>query len=186
MENAHPILQAAGNILEILRKHQVDAVIIGAVAMAAHRYVRHTEDLDLGINANVQKLRDLTASFNEAGYHAELREPDLEDSLGGVIDVEGDFGLIQIISYADKFPAVINDALRESQLIACPGSPLKLVPLPHLIALKLYAGGTKSKADILELLLRNPDLDLTSVQDLCRSYRLSGLDELIAEARSIR
>jgi hypothetical protein len=92
--------------------------------------------------------------------------------------------LIQIISYADKFPAVIEDALREAQLTARPGSALKLVPLPHLIALKLYAGGTKSKADILELLLRNPECDVESVRDLCRAYRLRGLDELINEARS--
>jgi hypothetical protein len=111
-----------------------------------------------------------------------LREPDAEDPLGGVIDVEGPFGLIQIISYADKFPAVIEDALREAQLTARPGSPLKLVPLPHLIALKLYAGGTKSKADILELLVRNPELDLDGLREICRCYRLRGLDELIAEA----
>jgi hypothetical protein len=99
-----------------------------------------------------------------------------------VIDVEGPFGLIQIISYADRFPAVIEDALREAQLTARAGSPLKLVPLPHLIALKLYAGGTKSKADILELLVRNPELDLDGLREICRRYRLRGLDELIAEA----
>jgi hypothetical protein len=51
-----------------------------------------------------------------------------------------------------------------------------------LIALKLYAGGTKSKADILELLVRNPELDLDGLREICRRYRLRGLDELIAEA----
>lgn len=62
------------------------------------------------------------------------------------------------------------------------GSPLKLVPLPHLIAPKLYAGGHKSKADIIELLARNPDLDLDETRAICRRYRLNGLDELIREA----
>ena len=182
MEDASPILRAAEDILHRLHEQQLDALVIGAVALAAHRYVRQTEDLDLGVNANVHKLRRLTASLRAAGYQAELREPDAEDPLGGVIDVEGSFGLIQIISYADKFPAVIEDALREAQLTARPGSPLKLVPLPHLIALKLYAGGTKSKADILELLVRNPELDLDGLREICRRYRLRGLDELIAEA----
>lgn len=184
MEDAFPILRAAEDILNRLHEHQLDAIVIGAVALAAHRYVRQTEDLDLGTNANVQKLRELTASLRAAGYHAELREPDAEDALGGVIDIEGPFGSIQIISYAEKFPAIIEDALRESDLTARPGSPLKLVPLPHLIALKLYAGGTKSKADILELLVRNPELDVENLRDLCRNYRLSGLDELVAEARA--
>ena len=72
--------------------------------------------------------------------------------------------------------------MREAQLTARAGSPLKLVPLPHLIALKLYAGGTKSKADIIELLVRNPEVDLDALRELCRSYRLQGLDELITEA----
>lgn len=104
--------------------------------------------------------------------------------MGGLIDVEGSFGLIQIISYADKFPAVIEDALRESRLTMRPGSALKLVPLPHLIALKLYAGGTKSRADVLELLVRNPELDMAGVRALWWRFRLAGLEELITEARS--
>ena len=115
---------------------------------------------------------------------AELHEPGTDNPLGGVIDVEGPFGLIQIISYGGKFPAVIEDALTEAKLTVRPGSPLKLVPLPHLVALKLCAGGTKSKADILELLLRNPDLDLEYLRGLCRKYRLSGIDDLISEAQA--
>ncbi len=186
VEDAHPILRAAEDVLHRLQEHKIDAVVIGAVALAAHRYVRQTEDLDLGINADVRKLRELVSSLRQAGYAAELREPDAEDPLGGVIDIEGPFGLIQVISYAGKFPNVIDDAVREAQMTARPGSALKLAPLPHLIALKLYAGGTKSKADILELLLRNPELDVESVRQLCRSYHLSGLDELIEEARSSR
>jgi hypothetical protein len=184
VEDADAILRAAEDILHCLHRHQLDAVVIGAVALAAHRYVRQTEDLDLGVNANVRKLRELTDSLRQAGYQAVLHEPDADDPLGGVINIEGSFGLIQIISYADKFPAVIEDALRESRMTARPGSALKLVPLPHLIALKLYAGGTKSRADVLELLMRNPELDMAGVRALCRNYRLAGLEELIIEARS--
>ena len=74
--------------------------------------------------------------------------------------------------------------MREARLTARPGSALKLIPLPHLIALKLYAGGTKSRADVLELLMRNPELDVAGVRELCCSYRLRGLEELINEARA--
>ena len=96
--------------------------------------------------------------------------------------MSGSFGLLQIISFADRFPAVIDDAIRAATLVVREGSSLRLVPIPHLIALKLYAGGFKSKADIVELLVRNPDLDVSQVQSLCKRYRLSGLDELIEEA----
>jgi len=169
-------------VLEILGSQRIETVVIGAVALAAYRYVRQTQDLDLGVNANTAQLRSLADLLKDKGYSVELREPDGDDPLGGVIDVRGPFGLVQIVSFADRFPAVIDEAVRASTLSVRAGSPLKLVPLPHLIALKLYAGGHKAKSDIVELLARNPDLDVESVRKLCRSYRLKGLDKLVAEA----
>lgn len=110
---SHPddLLRTAEEVLAILARHQLDAVVIGAVALAAHHYVRQTEDLDLGVNADLPTLRAVVASLRDAGFEAELREPDAADPLGGVIDVSGRFGLIQIISYAGRFPAVIEDAV---------------------------------------------------------------------------
>lgn len=182
MEDSEALLHAAEDVLGLLQKHGIDAVVIGAVALAAYHYVRQTEDIDLGVNADLSGLRALAASLTSAGYSVEFREPDAEDSLGGVIDVRGQFGLLQIISFAERFPAVIEDALEASKLRVRQGSPLKIVPLPHLIALKLYAGGHKSQADIVELLERNPGLDLDAVRELCSKYRLRGLEELIEEA----
>jgi hypothetical protein len=182
MEDSEALLHAAEDVLGLLQKHGMDAVVIGAVALAAYHYVRQTEDIDLGVNADLSGLRALAASLASAGYSVEFREPDAQDPLGGVIDVRGQFGLLQIISFAERFPAVIEDALEASSLRVRQGSPLKIVPLPHLIALKLYAGGHKSQADIVELLERNPGLDLDVVRSLCRKYRLRGLEQLIEEA----
>jgi hypothetical protein len=103
----------------------------------------------------------------------------------GVIDVSGSFGLVQIVSFSGRFPAVIEDAVRLSTLVVRDNSPLKIMPIPHLIALKLYAGGHKSKADIIELLVRNPDLELGGVRSVCARYGLGGLEELIAESRTV-
>lgn len=185
MSQADDILLASEAILAILAEHRIDAVVIGAVALAAHRYVRQTSDLDLGVNANLPSLRAVVESLKGRGFEAVLREPDDHDPLGGVIDVTGPFGLVQIVNYAGRFPAVIDDALRAATLVAREGSALRIVPIPHLIALKLYAGGYKSKADIIELLARNPDLDLDEVRKICSRYRLGGIDELIAESRLV-
>jgi hypothetical protein len=185
MSQRDDLLQTAEEVIAVLARHHLDTVVIGAVALAAHHYVRQTDDLDLGVNADLPTLRAVVSSLREAGFEAELREPDAADPLGGVIDVSGRFGLVQIISYAGRFPAVIEDAVRLSTLVVREGSPLKIVPIPHLIALKLYAGGHKSKADIIELLVRNPDLDLDEVRAVCARYLLGGIDELIAESRSM-
>jgi hypothetical protein len=58
---------------------------------------------------------------------------------------------------------------------------LRIVPLAQLVALKLYAGGLKSKADIVELLRRNPETDLVALQKVCDQCRLKGLGEVLAD-----
>ena len=46
MENCKTIFDAAEDVLEILGSQRIEAVVIGAVALAAYRYVRQTQDLD--------------------------------------------------------------------------------------------------------------------------------------------
>lgn len=60
------------------------------------------------------------------------------------------------------------------------------MPLAQLVALKLYAGGLGSKADIVELLRRNPEADLDAIRAACRRYRLQGLDAILAELGAFR
>ncbi len=54
--------------------------------------------------------------------------------------------------------------------------------IPQLIAMKLYAGGYKSKAEIVELLRRNPEIDIAQLRSACKRYRLHGLYEQTQEA----
>lgn len=182
MVDPDAMIRAAEEIADTLQARGVGAVVIGAVALAAHGYVRFTEDLDLGVNTDLDSLRSSAEALRAAGFDVELREPDGDDPLGGVVDVRGPFGLVQIVNYGGRFPAVIESGLAAADTVIRAGSRLPIVPLPHLVALKLYAGGTKSRADIVELLSRNPHADMTAIRDLCRSWRLRGLDPLIDEA----
>ena len=43
MNDADALLHAAEDVVSILRQHRVDAVVIGAVALAAFHYVRYTD-----------------------------------------------------------------------------------------------------------------------------------------------
>lgn len=182
MTDPDAMIRAAEEIADVLQSQGVGAVVIGAVALAAHGYVRFTEDLDLGVNTDLGTLGRIAEALRKAGFDVELREPDGDDPLGGVVDVRGPFGLVQIVNFGGRFPAVIDGGLAAADVVIRPGSQLRIVPLPHLVALKLYAGGTKSRADIVELLSRNPDADMATIRDLCRNWRLRGLDPLIDEA----
>ena len=181
MPDAESNLQAAERVVSLLGENGVPAVVIGAVALAAYRYVRHTEDIDLGVDADLSKMRVLTAALRDEGFVVDFHEPDGDDPLGGVIDVSGPFGLIKVVSFANRFPAVIRDALAGDDVRIRPGSQLRLVPIAQLVALKLYAGGSGSKSDIVELLRRNPEADFEAIRDTCRRYRLRGLDAVLEE-----
>jgi hypothetical protein len=69
------------------------------------------------------------------------------------------------------FPALADLALREA-IPYREGVPLRVVTLPHLVIFKLYSGGQKSKNDVLELLSRNPEVDLNELRMLCKRFRL--------------
>jgi len=69
-------LQAAERVAGLLERHGVPAVVIGAVALAAYRYVRHTEDIDLGVGADLPAMRRLVVALREEAFTAELREPE--------------------------------------------------------------------------------------------------------------
>ena len=185
MAHQPDLLEAAERIAEMLVEQGIRAIVIGAAALAAHRYVRHTEDIDLGVNIAVRDFVSLADTLRTAGFDVALWEPDGQDPLGGVIDVSGPFGLVQIVNFGERFPAVIESGLAEATLRMREGGSLRIIPLANLIALKLYAGGMKSKADIVELLRRNPAADRDHIRGMCRQYRLRGLEPLIREADNL-
>jgi len=71
------------------------------------------------------------------GLAVVLREPAGQDPLGGVVDVRGPFGLVQIVKYGGRLPAVIGGGLASADTAIHAGSRLRIVALPHLVALKL-------------------------------------------------
>lgn len=83
MGGPEQIIQAAEQIAGILESRGVGSVVIGAVAMAAHGYVRFTHDLDLGVNTDLSTLRSAAREEQGAGFAVVLREPDGQDPLGG-------------------------------------------------------------------------------------------------------
>lgn len=174
-------LEVAERIACLLAEEGLPVVVIGAVALAAHRYVRFTQDVDLGVNADLKQMRHLLQLIRSRGYDAEFHEPDGEDPLAGVIDIAGPFGLVQIVSFENRFPAAIRDALAGEDIRTRPDGTLRVIPIPQLVALKLYAGGWKSLADIVEMLRRNPEADLKAIGETCRRYRLRGWDKVMEE-----
>lgn len=167
-------------------KAGVPCAVIGAMALAVHNYPRATEDFDLATDVDpFRTLPAIAETLRARGYEVELVTPDAEDPLGGVLNVTGpDFGLVQVVNYENPFSSrrtPATEAIRNATAGGIDGSRLRVVTLPDLIALKLYAGGPKSRADVAELLQRNAPVDLVAIRAVCERARLGPQLEALLE-----
>ncbi len=176
-DRAEGTLLAAGRISEFLHSKGVDHAVIGAVAMAAHGYARQTMDLDFASCADpFAVLPEIGTGIREMGFEVEVVLPDADDPLGGVLNITGsDIDLIQIVNFLNPWTAgaaaLARDTIRTAVTIA--DSVLPVADVAHLVALKLYAGGPLSRADILALLAANALAEIAEIEKICAQFGLA-------------
>lgn len=181
------VLRIAEELSVMLAARGIESVLIGAAAMAVHGYPRSTVDVDLGTAVEpTPKLSWFAKELRERGYQAELLLPEPEDPLGGVIRVTlGEDSSLDIVNFTNPWHAGAEQILQDAIVKAPPaqeGSGLRVIPLAHLIALKLYAGGPKATADVVELLRANPGLERKKLRDFLAAHGLAArLDQLPQE-----
>jgi hypothetical protein len=185
---ADPLIELAERVASIAAELGIATAVIGATALAAHNYVRGTADIDLATAVDpfqdLGKLRDRLA---DDGFHTELNMPDADDSLGGVLRVRArdeEDDPVEIVNFHNPLRPSHNPGAEAVQLAFPIGlsSPLRCATLQHLIALKLYAGGRRDQADVVELLRRNPSADRSQIRDVCARYgSATVLDQLLRE-----
>jgi len=165
-------LDVAREIASIAEAAGFAPILIGAAALAVHNFPRHTEDIDFAVAVEPDRMRALIPLLEAHGWTVEYGAPDFADPLGGVLTVSARDSLpVQIVNFlnppANGIPALHRSAVLSP--VTLPG--IKVADLPHLIAFKLYEGGSESARDIVELLIRN-DIDLEDVREVCRRFRL--------------
>lgn len=184
---ARRTLALAERVNGVLQEHGIQAAVIGAMAAAAHNYPRDTRDIDLATDTDpFTKLREVADALRAQGLRAELREPDPQDPLGGVLDVrQKGCRRVHVVNFfnplAGPTTGLGGEAVRNAQDGLLPGVRLRVVDLPYLVALKLYAGGPRNTNDVIELLARNPTR-LSAIRDVCARHALAAeLEKLLGE-----
>ena len=157
-------LEVARRVFDRLVRTKLDSAVIGSVALAVHGFVRATRDLDLGVAVlTFREMRDVAEALRKEGFRVHVGEPAPDDTLGGVVTVEGDdFDPIQIVNLTA--PGGRHWKLAEFGL--------PVVDVAHLVALKLLAGSRKDELDVLELLGANPEMPLDPIFEVCRRHRM--------------
>lgn len=169
-------LDVAGEVAAVLNAGGYPCAVIGAVALAVHGYPRATEDVDIGTLVRTpRELTELARRLRERGFEVHVAMPDAEDPLGGVISVTAsDADPVQVVNYFNPWngwapcgKAALDAAIPN----VLPG--LAVVDVPHLVALKLYAGGRKSALDVLELLARQDAKQVEAARAVCHAVGLA-------------
>jgi hypothetical protein len=144
-------------LLEILHRRDVQFVVIGGVAVAAHGYVRGTEDLDLVPDpdpANLDRLTDcleeLDSTLPTVGRAFDPSTDVAAIRRGGNVTADTRFGGLDIVQRANGVPSyaeLVRDAV-ESELL---GVPVRICSLARLRGMKQAAGRDQDRLDLSNL-----------------------------------
>jgi predicted nucleotidyltransferase len=188
-------LLLAAQVAAEAEKMGIKTALIGAAALAVHGYARGTEDIDLATSVRpLNQLEALAQALRASALGTELRYPDDDDPLGGVLvvwqltDGNGKRGdVVEVVNFLNPAHSARTPAsLAIQRAIRLDGIELNCVALPDLVALKLYAGGSLDYADIVQLLARNPDADLNEIRNVSEPFDERGkLNSLIEEAQKL-
>lgn len=148
-------------ILRVLLAHRVDFLVVGAVAVQAHGYIRSTLDLDivvrpsaLNLSRLAEALADLEAEPRHAGTRLKLADPQWLKR-AAVVPVATRAGWLDVLNVESTGRRY--DELRAGALvIELRGLEVAVVGLRDLIRMKKAAGRPQDLADI-EALTRRPD-----------------------------
>lgn len=176
-----PVSRLGKQIAEVtaaLRTLGVDHALIGGLALASHKVVRATQDVDLLVEAD--KAGEVEAQMQKLGYHCLHRSADAANFVRG--DEQTDF------LYARR-PIARRLLADATELHTALGS-LRVVSAEGLIGFKLQAlvndpRRTQDLEDIRALLRNNGSvLDMQQVRGYFQLFeRESLLDQLLDETR---
>ena len=152
--------QSAGlqplELLRVLREHNVDFLVIGGVAVAAHGYVRGTKDVDIipePSRANLERLLAALTTLDAREDSGDLRAEEMPVRLdldglaqGGNWFFATRYGRLDLMQAVEG--ARSYEQLREAALIK---SGIAYVGLDDLIAMKHAAGRDLDHVDIRAL-----------------------------------
>jgi hypothetical protein len=153
---------ALARLVTDLTKHQIDYLVIGAVALMAYGYPRFTEDIDLIVNANgLNRFHDELIGF---GY-----EPAFQDARKRLRSTRDKTPIELIISGGypgDGKPKPVSFPEPSESFVEIDG--VKFPTLEKLIELKLASGMTapdrlKDLADVQEMIkIRSLNVDFAN------------------------
>ncbi|MCP4899440.1 MAG: hypothetical protein GY906_20945 [bacterium] len=171
-------MQLLAKVVEVLKEHEIDFVVIGASAMAVHGVSRSTLDIDL-LTIDQRALRKgIWASLIGEKAEVIVRFGDVQDPLRDVVQIESaaQRPIDLVVGHGGWQTEIFPRAVRG----VVGGVKVPIAEKMDLILLKLYAGGQQDLWDIQQLLGTDHSEGLqdrveTALEDLPAGMRKSWL-----------
>lgn len=153
----HPPPLDVDRIVEVLRRHDVDFVVIGGIAVLAHGHPRATFDLDFMADLSGENVERLAAALDELnarvrGVDADLLEVDPTDP--AQLASGANRTLVTDAGWLDFMP--VPEGARPYEEVAAAAVPVRdgafrVVGLDDLVRMKRVSGREKDLDDIAAL-----------------------------------
>ncbi len=133
------------DVIEILKRENVDYVVIGAFALSAHAVVRASSDVDALLYISYPRLTKLSSICESAGFTTTLRPGDAHDPILGMLVLGDSHGnRVELLGGLRGLdPEVFSRAIEVTFL----SENVRIVGREDFIAMKCFAGGPQDLAD---------------------------------------
>jgi hypothetical protein len=165
--------------LKALNKSRVDYVIVGGLAAVYYGRPRTTMDLDVIVRFEPNSIERLCAALRKYGFDVlpqEMQDAAKEKTHVSVFDRKSPYRLDL------KWSATLLDetSLTRKKCVKIYGEKAWIESPEDLIAGKLLFGSPQDLEDVQAVLLRQTELDLKYLKEICRKI---GVEKRLTEVR---
>jgi predicted nucleotidyltransferase len=164
------------DVVDVLKREDVDYMVIGALAAAVYGAIRASADADALVSLSVVKLSNLSQIFRKKGFTAELHRGDAEDPIPAML-VIGDKHQNRV-DLLGGLRGLDPGTLSRSVEIPFSGATIRVVSREDFIAMKCFAGGPQDLEDARVALRTADKLDLDLLRQVARRFGRPAADAL--------
>lgn len=162
------------DVVEILRRGDVDYAVIGAFALSVHGAIRGTTDVDAVLFITPKDLANLRTVFDRAGFATELRYGDANDAMLLLSDRHNNR-----VELLGGLRGMDTGVFSRTVAVEFMGVNLRIVGREDFIAMKCFAGGPQDILDAQSAFFSaQGPIDLDLLRAVTRRFGRDAADKL--------
>ena len=165
------------DVVEILRRENVEYLVIGAFALAVHGVVRASRDADALLQISLTKIKKLKGVFEDSGLHVVLRRGDADDPIPMMLVVGDSYG--NQVDLLGGLRGLDSKAFIRAVEVPFQGVALRVVGREDFIAMKCFANGPQDLLDAKDAYRgAEAPVDLDLMRRITRRFGRAAADSL--------